>query len=251
MRENRLINPQRHYITTDGLEGANCRHRRFAFVDGVSQRTYTDEELEKIDPPPFEYEGKEYTAYEATQKQRQIERTVRKLKRERDAYKAAGLDDDARAVNVKIRRLSRKYKEFSAAAGLPEQKERMRTGFGVDITDTPMFSPLKDYDDEITVVGKFDEKQYVIETDKPIISGTRVHFEENLNNKPDRSNLTVDVAQDIINNNRLVLYQTDRQTLKFLSDDGYALLNISKQLITVVPEKLRNKYKNYIEDKNE
>lgn len=110
----------------DGLEGANCKHRRFPWVDGVSERTYTDEQLANIDPPPFEFEGKKYSMYEATQKQRQIERTVRKLKREQAAYKAAGLTEDEQAVSIRIRRLNSEYKAFSKAAGLPEQKERMK-----------------------------------------------------------------------------------------------------------------------------
>lgn len=110
----------------DGLEGANCRHKRYPWVEGVSERTYTDEQLANIDPPPFEFEGKKYTMYEATQKQRQIERTVRKLKREKAAYKAAGLTDDEQAVSIRIRRLNSEYKAFSEAAGLPEQKERMK-----------------------------------------------------------------------------------------------------------------------------
>lgn len=33
----------------DGLEGANCRHRRNVWVEGVSERTYTDGQLEHID----------------------------------------------------------------------------------------------------------------------------------------------------------------------------------------------------------
>ena len=74
----------------------------------------------------MEFEGKHYTAYQCTQKQRQIERTIRKLKREQAAYKAAGLEDDATVVTARIRRLNAKYKEFSKAAGLPEQRERMR-----------------------------------------------------------------------------------------------------------------------------
>ena len=110
----------------DGLEGANCRHRRFPWVEGVSERTYTDEQLASIDPPPFEFEGKKYTMYESTQKQRQIERTVRKLKREQAAYKAAGLTEDEQAVSVAILRLKKKYTDFSKKAGLPEQKERMK-----------------------------------------------------------------------------------------------------------------------------
>ena len=111
----------------DGLEGANCRHRRNVWVEGVSERTYTDNQLEHIDDGlGCTFEGKNYTAYEATQEQRKVERTIRKLKREKSAYKAAGLHEDETAVNIRLRRLNAKYKAFSAAAGLPEQWERMK-----------------------------------------------------------------------------------------------------------------------------
>lgn len=110
----------------DGLEGANCRHRRYPFVDGVSERTYTDEQLAHIDDHlGCEYEGRHYTAYEATQQQRRIERTVRALKRRKAAQKAAGLAEDAMATQTRINRLTKKYREFSKAAGLPLQMERM------------------------------------------------------------------------------------------------------------------------------
>lgn len=108
-----------------GIGGANCRHSYWPFIEGVMERTYTDEELKNIDPPPFEFEGKTYTMYEATQKQRMIERTIRKLKRERAAYRAAGLSEEAQAVSVRIRRLDGEYQAFSKAAGLPQQRERM------------------------------------------------------------------------------------------------------------------------------
>lgn len=111
----------------DGLEGANCRHRRNVWVEGVSERTYTDEQLAHIDDGlGCTFEGKTYTAYEATQEQRKVERTIRKLKREKTAYNAAGLTDEEQAVNIKLRRLNAKYKAFSKAAGLPEQRERMK-----------------------------------------------------------------------------------------------------------------------------
>lgn len=111
----------------DGLEGANCRHRRFPWVEGVSERTYTDEKLEHIDDGlGCTFDGKACTAYEATQMQRRVERTIRKLKREKAAYMAAGLKGDAMALNTRLHRLSAKYKAFSAAAGLPEQRERMK-----------------------------------------------------------------------------------------------------------------------------
>lgn len=111
----------------DGLEGANCRHRRFPWVEGVSERTYNDEQLEHIDDGlGCTFDGKTYTAYEATQEQRRVEREVRKIKREKAAYKAAGLREEEQAVNIRLRRLNAKYKAFSAAAGLPEQRERMK-----------------------------------------------------------------------------------------------------------------------------
>lgn len=115
----------------DGLEGANCRHRRNVWVEGVSERTYTDEQLEHIDDDlGCEFDEKEYTAYEATQMQRRVEREVRKLKREKAAYKAAELHEDEQTVNIRLRRLNAKYKAFSAAAGLPEQRERMKVLYG-------------------------------------------------------------------------------------------------------------------------
>lgn len=111
----------------DGLEGANCRHRRFPWVEGVSERTYNDEQLKHIDDGlGCTFDGKTYTAYEAAQEQRRVEREVRKLKREKAAYKAAGLHEEKQAVNIRLRRLNAKYKAFSAAAGLPEQRERMK-----------------------------------------------------------------------------------------------------------------------------
>lgn len=119
----------------DGLEGANCRHRRFPWVEGVSERTYTDEQLKHIDDGiGCTYDGKTYTAYEATQMQRRVEREIRKLKREKAAYKAAGLHEDETTVNIRLRRLNAKYKAFSAEAGLPEQPERMRVYFTDDAT---------------------------------------------------------------------------------------------------------------------
>ena len=115
----------------DGLEGANCRHRRFPWVEGVSERTYTDEQLQHIDDGlGCEYDGKKYTAYEATQMQRRIERAIRKQKRLKNAYEAAGLTGDATTANIKLRRLNAKYKEFSKAAGLPEQRERLKVLYG-------------------------------------------------------------------------------------------------------------------------
>lgn len=110
----------------DGLEGANCRHHRHAFLEGVSERVYTDDELANIDPPPVEFEGRTYSAYEATQMQRKMERTVHKLERRRAAYNAAGMTGKEEQTGIRIRRLKKEYREFSRAASLPTQTNRMK-----------------------------------------------------------------------------------------------------------------------------
>ena len=111
----------------DGLEGANCRHRRNVWVEGVSERTYTDEQLAHIDDDlGCTFDGKTYTAYEATQMQRRIERQIIKQKRFVTAYKASGQMDEYRAAKAKLTRLNSKYKAFSEAANLPLQWERTK-----------------------------------------------------------------------------------------------------------------------------
>lgn len=111
----------------DGLEGANCRHRRFPWVEGVSERTYTDDQLKHIDDGlGYTFDDKTYSAYEATQMQRRIERQIRAQKRLAVGLKASGQDEEYTAANAKLRRLNAKYKEFSKAAGLPLQRERTK-----------------------------------------------------------------------------------------------------------------------------
>lgn len=156
----------------DGLEGANCRHIRHPFIDGVMERTYTDEELEHIDDGHnVDFEGRHYTAYEATQQQRKIERTVRKLKREQAAFKAAGLNDEATAVTARIRRLNTEYKAFSKAAGLPMQRERMKVGYeDVRTVENPAaYDTIKKTSGEgmpVQTIGRIDIEKYRVVSDK-------------------------------------------------------------------------------------
>lgn len=93
--------------------------------------TYSKADLEamKGENRKFTFEGKEYDGYTSTQVQRRIERTIRKLKREQTAYKAAELEDDYQAVTARIRRLNAEYKSFSEAARLPMQRERMKVAY--------------------------------------------------------------------------------------------------------------------------
>lgn len=111
------------YGSVSGLKGANCRHSFFPYVEGMP-RTYSDEQLMVIDPPPFSYKGKVYTRYEATQKQRAYERRIRALKRELVAYDAAGLEEEFKEASNLLYRTRRYYERFSEVENLRVKNER-------------------------------------------------------------------------------------------------------------------------------
>lgn len=112
------------YGTGAGLGGWNCRHSYYPYFPGASHKAYTAAQLRDLDPEPFEYDGRTYTAYLATQKQRQIEREMRKIKRELVAFDAAGLKDDFTASSIKLRRKRELYNDFSDKAGLKPRPDR-------------------------------------------------------------------------------------------------------------------------------
>lgn len=112
------------YGTVTGLKGANCRHDFYPVIPGISERTYSDEDLMNIDPPPVTIDGKTYTYYEAEQRQRAIERAIRKTKREIIAAEASGDKDMFTAKSVLLRRQKEAYAEFSKKAGLLPRIER-------------------------------------------------------------------------------------------------------------------------------
>ena len=111
------------YGFVTGILGANCRHNFHPFDPDVMERTYSDKDLEALKATEFEYQGKVYDTYTATQKQREIERSVRKWTR-REA--AATDEQDKASARARILRLKKEYKQFSEAAGLRMQPERMK-----------------------------------------------------------------------------------------------------------------------------
>ena len=93
-------------------------------IPGIDQPAYTAEQLANIDPPPVTIGGKTYTYYEAEQRQREMERAIRKTKREIIAAEASGDNDQFTAKSVLLRRQREQYSEFSKAAGLLTRNER-------------------------------------------------------------------------------------------------------------------------------
>ncbi len=106
------------------IEDYNCQHSAFPIIIGISEPVYTEEELKSIDPPPFTYAGRTYTAYEAQQQMRKMERAMRKQKDRCIVADAAGDVENYTVASIKLRRQKDIYEDFCKAADSYTQYER-------------------------------------------------------------------------------------------------------------------------------
>lgn len=107
----------------------NCGHAAFPIFYGVTEPTYTAEQLEafkRANADGITYQGKHYTTYEATQAQRRLETAIRKCKRKITVLEGAGDDDALKAARTRYTRLNQEYARFSKAAGLRTQTARLK-----------------------------------------------------------------------------------------------------------------------------
>lgn len=89
------------YGTIEGLAGVNCRHRMFPFFPGISVRR----------KPDFDSQENK-RIYKASQKLREMQRTFRTYKREREAFKAIGDKENYRKATAKCKDWSEKIDNF-------------------------------------------------------------------------------------------------------------------------------------------
>lgn len=112
-----------------GLLGANCYHMYFPFIPGISVRNWTDEWLEeqnRKENTPKSFNGKEYTLYEAKQRQRQMETCMRAQREKVDLLKKGGADpDDITIARAKYQGQLNEYSRFCKKMGLTEERERI------------------------------------------------------------------------------------------------------------------------------
>lgn len=115
--------------TVTGLEGANCYHERYPFIPGISERNWTDEWLDdqnRKENTPKEFKGKDYTLYEAKQKQRQMETAMRAQREKVQLLQKGGADpDDIMLAKAKYQGQLNEYARFSRKMGLKEERERI------------------------------------------------------------------------------------------------------------------------------
>ncbi|MDE7399665.1 MAG: phage minor capsid protein [Oscillospiraceae bacterium] len=118
-------NSQYETIVLPLINDYNCRHSAYPIVMGVTKPAYTEEQLRALDPPPFTYEGKQYTAYKAQQQMRKMERMMRKQKDRCVVFDAAGDVENYTVSSIKLRRMKDIYEDFCKAAGAYTEYERL------------------------------------------------------------------------------------------------------------------------------
>ena len=145
----------------------NCGHAAFPIVLGVNSPQYSPLELEQLrreNEKGIDYEGKHYTMYEATQRQRKLERAIRYRKRRILIDEAAGDKEQLAIDQTKLVRLNDEYARFTKAAKLRSQRERANIpGFGAKETvaarkTAAQAETIKDparFRDSVTIIPPF------------------------------------------------------------------------------------------------
>lgn len=115
--------------TVTGLLGVNCYHAYHLFFPGLSERNWTDDWLEeqnRKENEPREFLGKEYTLYEAKQRQRQMETAMRAQREKVKLLQAGGADQDEVILHkAKYQGQLNEYSRFCRKMSLTEERERI------------------------------------------------------------------------------------------------------------------------------
>lgn len=180
-----------------GLNGYNCRHSHHPWFEGVSSLP-----KESPEPSPVTINGKTYDYYAITQKMRSMERSVRALKREKEALKSLGMDTTE--IQAKISRKTAEYKEFCGMCGINPKTSRLRYECGTsdlkktkawkifeesastekkDVADSRTYDTMEKAKEkkgvDVHIVGKIDREIYKcitedIVTDDVIITDNQI-----------------------------------------------------------------------------
>lgn len=176
---------------------------------------WTDEALEKLNEPRYEYDGKKLNETEASQIQRNNERQIRRWRREYAAMEAAGLDTSEAAAKLKY--WEETQADFLDKTGLPRQYEREQISVA---------KPKKP-----DIMGSGSGSVYIKSIDSPIEQrhtgkgnpNAVLHFDVSLNNRQQK---ILDALPNY--NSRIIVKKNevnlaDLATLTAMTGDEFAL----------------------------
>lgn len=101
-----------------------CKHHYKAVEDKDDPPMYTEEELKILNTEPFDWKGRRYTGFEATQRQRAYERQIRALKRKIKLNESMGIDNTK--TNVLLKKKNKEYRQFCNKFGTYPRNDRTK-----------------------------------------------------------------------------------------------------------------------------
>lgn len=222
----------------DGLHGINCYHDYQAFPPG-SIRTYTDEQLEQMmreENTSKSYGEKRYRTYEALQKQRYMERCMRKTRQEIKLLKSGEApEQEILLKKAKYQGQMQKYKEFSKAMGLPEQMKRVyQDGLRGKFTPTKTEQKILEesaINDKIKAGMKAAGLRGEINLKPEIPDVSKLSFDEYHINQERRHNVTELEAKRYIQNAVFSTTKWNGKFTNYYSDEGAAFVDNEAQHI--------------------
>jgi hypothetical protein len=268
------------YGEVDGLCGANCRHNFSVWFEGA--------------PNPFEqFDAEEnQKRYDMEQRQRTMERRIRKTKRETIGLKTAR--DNAKTPETEaefdlayqrkaalLQKQNAVYKDYCEENNLKQLQDRLsvaqwdrKQAAAARGAAKKLVNQAKKYysGDTNYIIDQYlkhykhheimethgikfkrwiNYKEALVEIKPCKLKGEKLHAIENRLTKPDRRDMTLEKSQELVNNAKICIFQADRNTVKYMAAEGYAIANLEEDLITSVPQKWRKKYDIYLEDYNE
>lgn len=239
--------------TVTGLEGANCYHERYPVVPGISERNWSDEWLEeqnRKENTPKQWFGKEYTTYEAKQKQRQMETAMRAQREKVQLLQKGDADpDEVMLARCKYQAQLDEYARFSKKMGLTQERERIyidKRGF---IASNTKKENAK-YTAEMIRNAARDSKQY--ERYKNIVgdsAGMLANFRQMKYNNPKKFGLLTKKVNTYLEINKKDWTSEFKQKSKdaydkFSNEDIY----LSVHALSRLPRLNKSGYVNVVED---
>ena len=153
------------YGDRDGLFGINCRHHGYPFIEGVNVQRY------------FPYSEEDTTkTYKQSQKQRELERSVRKSKRECMVMDSLGDKEGFTKASVKLKERQTRLKQYCKDTGRMYKPDRTAVvGYNKSLSKEVLKSYKedlynKDYKSIINLKGTLSNydarKWYITHNDK-------------------------------------------------------------------------------------
>lgn len=125
----------------DGLFGINCGHKKYPYIDGITRKTYS----------PYDEKANK-KAYEESQKQRYLEREIRKAKRQLMVVEKLGDEHQIIKAKARVRDKQKKMRTFINNTNRKRDYDREQ------IVQSSETKSMKTYMDKVIEERKRNEK---------------------------------------------------------------------------------------------